>query len=117
MNTPNRLTPAVIDAVGRIHLWFTPSGARTNVSPRIRFRIDDGRELHATFSEAGMWRGSHYAVSAAELEDGVHVVTTWRDDVDGKKLPSSELRFEFRVAKQPLSVSTAPSGTTAARVR
>lgn len=107
LNTPNTLAPAVIEQ-GQVHLWFTPTGDSRSATPRVRFRVNNGRERHASASEMGLTRGQHFAIPVAELADGVHTVTTWRDDLDGEKIASSELRFSFRIERQALTASAAP---------
>jgi hypothetical protein len=105
LNAPNRTGPAAIRD-GWIDFWLTPSGRSDGTNHRVQFRIDDGPTIRPNISEAGAEKGSRHRVRAASLVDGIHTVTTWREDLEGKRIDSSMLTFTFVVdRRQPLTTS------------
>lgn len=107
---PNMLSPAPLDD-GRVILRLFASGAKTNDVAIVQ--VDDQSPTRNSLGH-GPPKES-YAVSTA-ISTGTHTVKTWRETVDGVKIPESEMTFKYYVGT-PTPTDPPPDEPTVAELK
>jgi hypothetical protein len=101
LTLPNAMRPAVVNGA-RIKLHIVLTGDYTQANDVAVVQIDDMKPVRST----GDRQGDHRTLDTTAIAPGTHAVKTWREDTRGRKIPESELAFQYVVGAVPENESS-----------
>jgi hypothetical protein len=103
MTFPNTLSPAPVqvrsDGKRLVRLYFSNTGDDRIANAYAVISVDGSAPVRVSRSRGGEEHSRRADTTAASV--GTHTVVTWREDLNGQKIPGSEMKFQYVVSDDP----------------